>query len=173
MSLDLTIEGDVTGQELEGTIVEDDSVITLLGRPFKVAPKLGLMPLLRFAHLSSKGVKADDMDALSAMYDLLRTCIHDDDWDAFQEHAASVRADEEDLLDAVRSAIEAMSARPTVRPSDSSRGPQNDGTSSSDSSSSQGSSTLGNDTPSNVSPIMRDPRVVELLPLQDAARRVG
>lgn len=167
MSLELTIEGS------EPEVVESANTITLLDRPFRVAPKLGLMPLLRFAHLSSKGVTADDMDALSAMYDLLRGVIDDEDWDAFQEHAAAIRADQDDLLGAVRGAIEAMSARPTVRPTDSSRGPQNEETSTSGSSSSTGSSTPESGTFSNVSPIMRDPRVLELLPLSEAAARVG
>jgi hypothetical protein len=172
MSLDLTIDGST--EETALVEVEPSAVISLLGATFKVAPKLGLMPLLRFAHLSSKGVTADDMDALSAMYDLLRGVIDDSDWDAFQQHAAVVRADENDLLEAVRGAIEAMSARPTVRPSDSSDGPPLTGTSLSEDSSATGSSTPASDTLSaNVAPIMRDPRVRELLPLSEAARRVG
>lgn len=151
------------------------SVVTLLGRPFKVADKVGLMPLLRFAHMAGQGLAADDMEALGAMYDLLRGVIADDDWGAFQSHASMMRADQDDLLEAVREAIEMMTARPTVRPSDSSDGPPATGTSSVVVWSSQESSTPEPGTGSPVAkrrlgPIMDDPRVQALLPLADAAK---
>lgn len=158
-------------------VVAATDVITLLDKPFKVAPKLGLMPLLRFAHLSSKGVTADDMEGLAAMYSLLRGVIADEDWDAFQEHAEAVRADENDLLEAVRGAIDVMTARPTVRPSDSSPGSQPTETSMSEASSAPESSTPPSDTSSvvarrSISPLMDDPRVRELLPLGEAGLAV-
>ena len=156
-------------------VVVSAPVITLLGKGFRVANKVGLMPLLRFAHLAAGGADTADMAALESMYDLLRGVIHDDDWAAFQDHASVVRADQDDLLEAVRDAIEVMTARPTVRPSDSSDGPPDTETSSLVIWSSQESSTPPEGTASTnvarrrLGPIMDDPRVQELLPLGEAA----
>lgn len=107
------------------------------GASFAVADKVGLMPLLKFAHLSKKGVDANDMEGLSAIYDLLRSVIADDAWDRFEEHATVVRADGDDLMEVVSQAIEVISARPTDGPSDSSDGPQTVSESSADDSSSR------------------------------------
>jgi hypothetical protein len=92
------------------------------GASFAVASKVGLMPLLRFAHLSKQGVDANDMDGMSAIYDLLRSVIADEDWGRFENHASVVRADGDDLMGVVSQAIELISERPTVRPSESSDG---------------------------------------------------
>ena len=101
------------------------AVLTFEGKPFKVAPKVGLMPLMKFAKLAKQGVDASDMDGLAAIYDLLRSVIADEDWDRFEDHAALVRADGDDLMAVVSQAVEVISQRPTARPSDSSDGPSN------------------------------------------------
>lgn len=97
--------------------------VELCGRGFTVAPKLGLMPLLKFAHTASKGGDSGDMDSMAAMYELLRSVINDDEWASFEQHAMDVRAGDDDLLGAVQGAISIMTARPTSRPSVSSDGP--------------------------------------------------
>lgn len=122
-------------------VSQAEDVIVFAGRPFKVAEKFGLMPLIRLGYLSKKGIDVDEMDGAAAMYDVIRSAIADDEWDAFMEHATDVRADGEELMAAVQQAVALISSRPTRRPSDSSAGPPATETSSSDASSSPGSLT--------------------------------
>jgi hypothetical protein len=97
--------------------------LTFAGEEFGVADRIGLMPLMRFAHLADGGVDSEDMSALAAMYDLLEQCIDPVDWQRFQRAATKVRADGEALMGIVKQAIEVIGERPTGRPSDSSDGP--------------------------------------------------
>jgi hypothetical protein len=115
---------------------ENADVLVFMGRPFKIADRFGLMPLIRFGYLSKKGLDAADEEGLAAMYDVIRQAIAPEDWEAFMDHAADTRADADDLLGAVSEAIQVISSRPTRRPSDSSDGPPAIETSSSDVSSS-------------------------------------
>jgi hypothetical protein len=121
---------------------DQSGVIVFMDRPFRCAKKFGLMPLIRFGYLSKKGLDTADEDALAAMYDVIRQAIDPDDWDAFMDHAADTHADEDELMEVVAQAIQVISARPTVRPSDSSDGPTGTETSSSADSSSEESSAL-------------------------------
>lgn len=105
----------------EGIVVDDDA-IEFCGETFKMGEKIGLMPLLKFAHVSSKGVKADDMEGLAAMYALIKDCIAPGEWERFEQVAIDKHADDEDLLNVVSTAIETLSARPTKRRSVSSAG---------------------------------------------------
>lgn len=141
--------------------------VNLLGRDFTVAEQVGLMALLRFAHFAKNGASTDDMDALAAIYDVLQQCVADEEWDAFQQHAMDVRASTEELLDSVKEAMSVISARPTESPSDSSDGRTNTGTDSSESSFSLAFSTGEELT---ASPLLGDPRVVELVPVREAGR---
>lgn len=100
------------------------SDLTFEGQSFALASKVGLMPLMKFAHIARQGVDANDMEGLVAIYDMLRNVIADEDWERFESHATTVRADGDDLMGLVQQAIQAISERPTERPSDSSDGPQ-------------------------------------------------
>ena len=80
------------------------------------------MPLMRFAKVAKAGVDAEDLDGLAALYDLLEQCIHDDEWTRFQETADRTRADGEELMAVIGKVFEALAARPTSLPSDSSAG---------------------------------------------------
>ena len=109
------------------------------GKRFRIAEKVGLMPLMRFAHAASNqdAAAAGDMDALAAIYDMLKDCIYagnglepgedgydGGDWKAFERHATETKADHDELLPVVTQVIEMMTARPTVPPSGSSAGPR-------------------------------------------------
>jgi hypothetical protein len=107
----------------EGVEVVDDLRIDVLGQPFKLREKIGLMPLMAFAQTAKSGKDTADMDALSSLYRLLRSCIHPDDWARFEDHAEETAADADDLLKVVGDAITAVTARPTRRPAVSSAGP--------------------------------------------------
>lgn len=145
--------------------------VALLGKEFGVAPKMGLMPLLRFATFAKGGATTNDMEAMASMYSVLRSVIAEDDWDAFEAHATESRADMRDLMEAVKSAIGVMTARPMKSPSGSSSG-----LSSTEMSSEGDSSWLvysGREPLTEVQPILMDPRVQELQPIGAAARRVA
>ncbi len=97
--------------------------VLFAGEPFRIADRIGLMPLMRFAKVAQSGVDADDMAGLAAMYDLLEQCIAPEDWSRFCDSADRSRADGEELMAVVAEVMEKLSARPTRRPSDSSAGP--------------------------------------------------
>jgi hypothetical protein len=94
-----------------------------MGKDFRLAEKVGLMPLLSFAALAEAGVDTMDFRALATMYHLLQQIIHPDDWGRFQSHASEVRADADDLLGVVTLGLEAVSGRPSGPSNDSSAGP--------------------------------------------------
>jgi len=94
--------------------------VELLGKRFKVAAKVGLLPLLKFSAFSNMDVQ--DSRALGAMYSMLKDCIHADEWRAFEDHATDSKADADELLDVISKAIEQIAGRPTEPPAASSRG---------------------------------------------------
>lgn len=135
-----------TDTELAGQVIAPGEKVTLAGRDFRVAAKVGLMPLLKFSHAAN--LSTSDERAYSAMYQILRDVIkgadrpcgdcagcksadrtptHRDclladhgDWDAFEDWAVECKADADELLDVVGDAIKVISARPTGSPSGSS-----------------------------------------------------
>lgn len=135
-----------TDRELAGEVIAPGEKITLAGRDFRVAEKVGLMPLLKFSHAAN--LKTTDERALAAMYQILRDVIKEadkpcgectgckeaaggpsardcltadqGDWEAFEEWAVECKADADELLDVVSEAIKVISARPTSSPSGSS-----------------------------------------------------
>jgi hypothetical protein len=44
---------------------------------------------------------------------MLKSCIHKDDWVAFEDHALDEDADAEELLDIITKSLEIVSGRPT------------------------------------------------------------
>lgn len=60
--------------------------VEFAGEEFVIADKIGLMPLMRFAHAAKSGLDSDDMEGMAAMYDMLRQCIADDSVFLFQGH---------------------------------------------------------------------------------------
>lgn len=133
----VTVNGNGDGQEKVDTV-------EFLGRQFRVADKIGLMPLLKFSAFSD--VATNDPRALGAMYAMLRDCIHPGhpgcgecedckggaemacpefdrgDWPAFEEHAMATRADAEDLFDVITKVMETIAGRPTGPSGSSSAG---------------------------------------------------
>lgn len=124
--------------ELAGEVITPGDSVELAGRSFRVAEKVGLMPLLKFSHAAN--LSTSDERAYVAMYQILRDvirgadppcgecegcknadrpgvrdCLVADrgDWDAFEDWAVECKADADDLLDVVSEAIKVISARPT------------------------------------------------------------
>ena len=123
-------------QALVEGVVLGDRRITFLGGSYRVADKVGLMPLMKFAHAASSGLDTADMEALGAIYEMLRDCIHPEDWARFEADAIVKKAEAEDLLPVVQQTIEVINARPTQPPSGSSNGRPPESASSTGSSSS-------------------------------------
>jgi hypothetical protein len=132
------------GAKIAEGVVDNSGKVELLGRHFRVAEKVGLMPLLKFA--SASEMSTDDPRALAAVYSMLKDCIYEGspgcgecadckadreescksydkgDWGDFETHAIETKADAEELLDVVTSVLEIVSGRPTQPPSGSSAG---------------------------------------------------
>lgn len=98
--------------------------VDLLGEKFHVAEKVGLMPAMRFAMVAQSGVDANEIEGLAAMHELLRQCVHPQDWDRFQRHAVTVCADGDELMECVGTVMAVLANRPTGRSADSSDGPR-------------------------------------------------
>lgn len=104
------------------------------GKEFRIADKVGLMPLMEFAYHANSGIDTSDMGALAAIYEMLQDCISQDqdvnpatgkpegptEWDRFRAHAKQVKAGAEELMPVVQQTVELLSARPTSPESDSS-----------------------------------------------------
>ena len=132
--------------ELQGVVngvTTDVQTIEFEGKDFRIASKIGLMPLMKFAHASSQDISTADMAALSAIYDMLSDSIYAGeeacgkcaackkkdaspadcksydagDWNLFMAHAVATKAGADELLPVVRKVIEAIAARPTPDPS--------------------------------------------------------
>jgi hypothetical protein len=108
--------------EAEGTTVSGEKV-EFLGETFRIADKVGIVPLLKFAHYADADVDTGDMGAMAAMYEMLRDTVHTEDWPRFERHAIDSKAGADDLLEVVRKCVQLVTARPTPPPSGSSSGP--------------------------------------------------
>lgn len=132
------------GDPVDGEVVTDHRTVEFMGRRFRIADKIGLMPLLKFATYAD--VATDDPKALAAMYQMLRDCIYPGepgcgecedceagndracaeyvrgDWQAFEDHAIDTKAEADDLVTVISKVIELISGRPTKQPSPSSSG---------------------------------------------------
>jgi hypothetical protein len=100
----------------------EPDVFTFYGEQIKVADAVGAMPLLRFAAIADSGVDAEEMAGLAAMYELLRDCIDNEDWPRFQRLAADNKVPADTLMEVCRTVYEAITGRPTNRPSESADG---------------------------------------------------
>lgn len=103
-------------------IVGDARKVPLMGQEFRMADKIGLMPLLHLAVAGKQGIDASSDAGLVAMYEVLRDCIDESEWARFERHAIDTKADSDDLMKVVAHVIEVLSARPTKSPSGSSAG---------------------------------------------------
>ena len=139
------LETDTPGV-IAGEVVDDGRTVEFMGERFRIADKIGILPLLKFANYSD--VNINDMRGLAAMYALLRDCIYPgtpgcgkcasckadreaeckdyeaSQWPRFEEHAMARRAEADDIFDLINKVMEVISGRPTEPPSASSRGPR-------------------------------------------------
>lgn len=137
----LVREDDITTHDIqaatEGIVLEDGDSVMFLGQKFRLAERVGIMPMLNYANASKKGMDSDDMDGLAAMYALIRSVIHrpalfdengkrqvdengkplrdESEWERFSTLADDESADGEQIMEFVGRAMEIMAARPTAR----------------------------------------------------------
>lgn len=123
----------------EGVDLDKDRRVTLgkgdQEKKFRIADSIGLMPLMEFAYHANSGLDTSDMEALAAIYEMLKDCISDQqmnadpetgkpvgptEWDRFRAHAKAIKADAEVLMDVVQQTVELLTGRPTVQDSGSS-----------------------------------------------------
>ena len=78
------LQGQVTGVEppvpgaeviVAGEIVTSDRTVEFMGRNFRIAEKVGLMPMLKFS--AHADLRTTDPGAMAAMYEMIRDCIYD------------------------------------------------------------------------------------------------
>lgn len=102
------------------------------GEEFRVVDAVpSLLPLMQFsAAMAAVDDGSIDMAGLAAMYNMLRYCIHADDWARFEKLAMKTGAGAEDLLPITETVWEAVTSRPTEGPSGSPDGPSRTGMSS-------------------------------------------
>jgi hypothetical protein len=96
--------------------------VTLRGAEFRIADEVGVMGLLIFADLAVKGVSVYNVQALSAMYAVIKGCIYEEEWPRFVQYAIDSGATAEELFGVVTDVIAIVSARPPGSPSASSDG---------------------------------------------------
>lgn len=65
---------DARAQVIEGSVLDESRMVTLKDRKFRIADKIGAMPLLKFSMYADMSVQ--DSKAMAAMYAMLRDCIH-------------------------------------------------------------------------------------------------
>jgi hypothetical protein len=124
----------------EGVVLDDGDRIEFLGEKFRLADRIGLMPMLAFAAASKKGLDSEDMEGLAAMYALIRDVVDQtrpvsrdangqaqidgtgapvyagpSEWMRFEDHAIEQQAEGEELMEFVSRAMEVVSARPRRR----------------------------------------------------------
>lgn len=119
----------------EGVVLEDGDRIEFYGESFRLADRVGTMPMLAFANASKKGLDSDDMEGLAAMYAMIRGVIHrpplldennervrdengrllrdESEWRRFETLAEDECAEGDEIMDFVRRAMEVMAARPS------------------------------------------------------------
>jgi hypothetical protein len=119
--------------------------VEFMGQRFRIADKIGAMPLLKFSTYADMDIQ--DPRALAAMYTLLRDVIYPGtpscgdcefcdagnerscksydrgDWTKFEDHAMTTKADADELMDVVTKVMELISGRPTGQSGTSSSGP--------------------------------------------------
>ena len=88
--------------------------ITFKGETYRIADKVGIMPLMQLARAAEGGVMLGDMRGLAAAHAMLEDVIHPDDWHRFQEDMIVKKVgDLDELMKTVQDATELITTRMT------------------------------------------------------------
>jgi hypothetical protein len=97
--------------------------VEFYGEKFRLADEVNEFAVMAFAD-GAENIQADSMAGMAAVYRLLQSSIHEDDWARFKAHAFKNRANAETLMPVIGAVFEQAAERPTGRPADSSVGPE-------------------------------------------------
>lgn len=113
---------EATVNAVEGKVVgaKEYDWVELGDEKFRLREKVGALAMFKWAAASD--LASDDPRALGAIYALLKSLIHKEDWYKFEDYALDEDKDAEELLDVITSALELISGRPTEPSSPSSAG---------------------------------------------------
>lgn len=133
-----TVAAKAAREEVDGKPPEPDT-FNFQGEEFRLTDD-DTPPMVPLMELADAYQSTDEnelsMPALAATWQMLKFCIHRDDWARFRRTAMDARAGIDDLMPVTMAAWEAVTGRPSRGPSDSSDGPQANGTRSKDASAS-------------------------------------
>jgi hypothetical protein len=146
------VQADVEGVPQAGEVIGDGQRVELHGAAFRMADRIGLMPLLRFASAQARGLDSNDMEGMAALHDMIRDCIDEGEWERFVRHATDTKAEADELMAVVKQVIEALTARPTPPPRGSSPGRR---------------TASANSKASSRSPAIRRPQMTGMVPVDD------
>jgi hypothetical protein len=103
-----TVEGKVVGAK------EWDYAVLGKGdaqQKYRLREKVGAMAMFKWS--AAAELSSDDPRALGAIYALLKSLIHKEDWQRFEEYALNEDLEAEELLDVITASLETISGRPT------------------------------------------------------------
>lgn len=132
-----THQAQADAEGVTGVVADGFDYVEFYGQKFRLAERVGIMPMLAFGNAARAGLDSDDMEGLAAMYGLIRSVIHrpplldehgqrqvnengkalrdESEWNRFAELADDELADGDDIMGFVNAAMEVMSARPRQR----------------------------------------------------------
>lgn len=124
------VDGEVTGTQPREACAKCGEVdcacprVEFMGSTFRISDRIGLMPLLKFAHAADSGLNSETMEGMAAQYAMIRDCIDSEDWARFERHAIDGKAGPVELDKVTADVIAMLTVRPTSPPGDSSAGRQ-------------------------------------------------
>lgn len=101
--------------------------VEFFGEQFRMNPSSDYeWDMMEFASAAKDGADSDLLSGAASVHEFLKAVIHPGDWDRFRATAKANKATvADDLMPIVVGAFVQQTARPTSRPSASSRGPKN------------------------------------------------
>jgi hypothetical protein len=93
------------------------------GHRYDLRDKVPRMPLYLLAQMSARGGTTGSMESLAALVDVIESVFTPESWVQFKRDATTACADEDELLEVVREAIEVINGFPTTPSSGSSDTP--------------------------------------------------
>ncbi len=129
-------------REAEQETGAEPDTFELWGREFRLAPKLGAVPIMRLARAGRQGADTLDADGTAAVLDWFLACLHPDDRFAAETYATEQAVDADELASAAEAMTGAMLDRPTKPSSDSADGRPTTSKSSNGSASTRGKRSL-------------------------------
>jgi hypothetical protein len=101
---DGTPEDETGGTPAEEAAETGPLTVEFMGETFRLADRIGHFALLKF----QRYMNTADPRAMEAVYQILETSIHEDDWQRFEDLAISARATDDDLVPVIWAARDVL-----------------------------------------------------------------